>query len=69
VIKPLFSDLNRRLGPLVRSTALDITRDEPVAFGGLFRVVSLRKAAKREPAAHDDANATRSTSYAGHRRD
>jgi phosphatidylethanolamine/phosphatidyl-N-methylethanolamine N-methyltransferase len=42
-IKPLFSDLNRRLGPLVRATALDITRDEPSAFGGLFRVVTLTK--------------------------
>jgi phosphatidylethanolamine/phosphatidyl-N-methylethanolamine N-methyltransferase len=43
VIKPLFSDLNRRLGPLVRSTAFDCLRDEPVAFGGLFRIVILGK--------------------------
>jgi phosphatidylethanolamine/phosphatidyl-N-methylethanolamine N-methyltransferase len=43
VIKPLFSDLNRRLGPLVRAATLDITRDEPSAFGGLFRVVTLTK--------------------------
>jgi phosphatidylethanolamine/phosphatidyl-N-methylethanolamine N-methyltransferase len=53
VTKALFSsDLNRRLGPLVRSTGLATTRDEPVAFGGLFRVVTLRKAARRAP--HDD---------------
>jgi hypothetical protein len=39
----------------VRRTALDIIRDEPIAFGGLFRVVSLRKAAKRAPHAGDDA--------------
>jgi ubiquinone/menaquinone biosynthesis C-methylase UbiE len=44
VIKPLFSDLNRRLGPLVRSTQLAVTRDEPGAFGGFFRIVSLTKA-------------------------
>ena len=46
VIKPLFSDLNRRLGPLVRSTTLEITRDEPSAFGGLFRCRHPQKAAQ-----------------------
>jgi phosphatidylethanolamine/phosphatidyl-N-methylethanolamine N-methyltransferase len=51
VIKPLFSDLNRRLGPLVQSTQLEITRDEPGPFGGLFRVVTLRKAATKAPSA------------------
>jgi phosphatidylethanolamine/phosphatidyl-N-methylethanolamine N-methyltransferase len=51
VIKPLFSDLNRRLGPIVRATALAITRDEPSAFGGLFRVVTLQKAATGAPPA------------------
>lgn len=49
VIKPLFSDLNRRLGPLVRSTQLEITRNEPGAFGGLFRIITLKKAARRRP--------------------
>jgi ubiquinone/menaquinone biosynthesis C-methylase UbiE len=43
VIEPLFSDLNRRLGPLVQAAGLDLTRDEPSAFGGLFRIVTLRK--------------------------
>jgi phosphatidylethanolamine/phosphatidyl-N-methylethanolamine N-methyltransferase len=31
--KPLFSDLTRRLGPLIAGTPLVIERDEPVAFG------------------------------------
>ncbi|MPY87007.1 MAG: methyltransferase domain-containing protein [Luteitalea sp.] len=43
VVKPLFSDLNRKLGPLVKQTRLEIEHDEPVAFGGLFRVVALKK--------------------------
>jgi phosphatidylethanolamine/phosphatidyl-N-methylethanolamine N-methyltransferase len=39
--KPLFSDLNRRLGPLIAGTPLVIEHDEPVAFGGTYRVVTL----------------------------
>jgi len=42
--KPLFSDLNRRLGPLIAGTSVVIERDEPVAFGGAYRVVTLMKA-------------------------
>src|SRR5687768_14053199 len=41
--KPLFSDLNRRLGPLIARTPLVIEHDEPVAFGGSYRVVTLMK--------------------------
>jgi hypothetical protein len=41
--KPLFSDLNRRLGPLMAGTPLVIEQDEPVAFGGTYRVVTLVK--------------------------
>lgn len=41
--KPLFSDLNRRLGPLMTGTRLVIEHDEPVAFGGTYRVVALTK--------------------------
>jgi hypothetical protein len=41
VAKPLFSDLNRRLGPLIAGTPLAIEHDEPVAFGGTYRVVTL----------------------------
>jgi phosphatidylethanolamine/phosphatidyl-N-methylethanolamine N-methyltransferase len=43
VAKPLFSDLNRRLGPLVRSTQLVIEHDEPVAFAGVYRIATLKK--------------------------
>jgi phosphatidylethanolamine/phosphatidyl-N-methylethanolamine N-methyltransferase len=39
--KPLFSDLNRRLGPLIARTPLVIEHDEAVAFGGTYRVVTL----------------------------
>jgi hypothetical protein len=39
--KPLFSDLNRRLGPVMARTPLVIEHDEPVAFGGTYRVVTL----------------------------
>jgi ubiquinone/menaquinone biosynthesis C-methylase UbiE len=41
IASPLFSDLNRRLGPLVARTPLVIEHDEPVAFGGTYRVVTL----------------------------
>lgn len=39
---PLFSDLNRRLGPLIADTTLVIEHDESVAFGGTYRVVTLK---------------------------
>ena len=41
--KPLFSDLNRRLGPLVAGTPLAIEHDQPVAFGRTYRVATLIK--------------------------
>jgi ubiquinone/menaquinone biosynthesis C-methylase UbiE len=43
IAKPLFSDLNRRFGPLVAGTRLVIEHDEQVAFGGSYRVVTLVK--------------------------
>ena len=43
VAKPLFSDMNRRLGPLLAGTGLLVERDEPAAFGGMYRVITLRK--------------------------
>ena len=43
VAKPLFSDLNRRLGPLIAATPLVVEHDEPVAFGGTYRAVTLVK--------------------------
>jgi hypothetical protein len=39
----MFSDLNRRLGPLVATTPLVIEHDEPVAFGGTYRIATLVK--------------------------
>jgi phosphatidylethanolamine/phosphatidyl-N-methylethanolamine N-methyltransferase len=43
IAKPLFSDLNRRFGPLIAGTRLVVERDQPVAFGGTYRVVTLVK--------------------------
>jgi ubiquinone/menaquinone biosynthesis C-methylase UbiE len=43
IAKPLFSDLNRRFGPLIAGTRLVIEHDEAVAFGGTYRVVTLVK--------------------------
>jgi phosphatidylethanolamine/phosphatidyl-N-methylethanolamine N-methyltransferase len=43
IAKPLFSDLNRRLGPLIAGTRLVIEHDQAVAFGGTYRVVTLVK--------------------------
>lgn len=41
VAKPLFSDLNRRLGSLIAGTALVVEHDEPVAFGETYRIATL----------------------------
>lgn len=43
IAKPLFSDMNRRLGPLATGTPLEIEHDEPVAFRGMYRVATLKK--------------------------
>lgn len=43
VAKPLFSDMNRRLAPIVAGTNLEIEHDEPVAFGGVYRIATLVK--------------------------
>ena len=39
----LCTDMNRRLEPMVARAALAVEFDEPVAFGGLYRVVTLRR--------------------------
>jgi ubiquinone/menaquinone biosynthesis C-methylase UbiE len=44
VAKPSFSDMNRRLRPLLAGTGLVVEHDEPAAFGGMYRVVTLVKA-------------------------
>ena len=41
IAKPLFSDMNRRFGPLIAGTPLVIEHDQAVAFGGAYRVVTL----------------------------
>lgn len=41
--KPLFSDMNRRLGPLIGSAPVIVERDEPAAFGGMYRLVTLAR--------------------------
>jgi ubiquinone/menaquinone biosynthesis C-methylase UbiE len=43
VTRTLFSDINRRLAPVVHGTGLLIDRNEPAAFGGLFRSITLSK--------------------------
>jgi ubiquinone/menaquinone biosynthesis C-methylase UbiE len=45
IARPLFSDLNRRLGTLIAGTPLAVEHDEPVAFGGTYRVATLMKPA------------------------
>jgi len=54
VAKPLFSDMNRRFGPLLSGTGLTIERDEPAGFGGMYRIITLQK-----PLNDSDATATR----------
>ena len=39
----LFSDINRRLEPLVHGTGLVVDRNEPAGFGGVFRSITLSK--------------------------
>lgn len=43
VTRTLFSDINRRLEPLLEGTGLVVERDEPGAFGGAYRSVTLSK--------------------------
>lgn len=43
VARPLFSDMNRRLEPLIRHAPFRVERDEPAGFGGWYRVVTLRR--------------------------
>jgi ubiquinone/menaquinone biosynthesis C-methylase UbiE len=59
--KPLFSDLNRRLGPLIADTRLDIEQDEPVAFGGMYRLITLCKPRLSQPTAMPPSRPERGT--------
>jgi ubiquinone/menaquinone biosynthesis C-methylase UbiE len=46
--KPLFSDMNRRLGPLVAAAGLTVEHDEAAAFGGMYRIATLVKDVTRD---------------------
>lgn len=48
VARPLFTDLNRHLGRLIAGSGLEVIRDEPAAFAGWYRVITLRKADRRD---------------------
>ncbi len=39
----LFSSINRRIEKLVASTSLSLVENSPAAFGGVFRLIELRK--------------------------
>lgn len=43
IAKPLFSDMNRRLGPLIAGRQVTVEHDDPVAFGGMYRIATLLK--------------------------
>jgi ubiquinone/menaquinone biosynthesis C-methylase UbiE len=43
IAKPAFSDMNRRLGAIAAGTPVIVEHDDPVAFGGMYRVATLRK--------------------------
>lgn len=43
IAKPLFSDLTRRLGPMIAGSPLVVVHDDRAGFGGAYRVVTLEK--------------------------
>jgi ubiquinone/menaquinone biosynthesis C-methylase UbiE len=43
VTRTLFSDINRHLAPMVQGAGLRVDRNEPGAFGGMFREITLSK--------------------------
>ena len=49
IARPLFSDLNRRLGPIVATTALTLEHDEPAALRGVYRIATRTKPAAAPP--------------------
>ena len=52
VMKPLITDMNRRFGPMLAGNGLEVERDEPAAFGGMYRVITLHKPAVSSEPAH-----------------
>jgi phosphatidylethanolamine/phosphatidyl-N-methylethanolamine N-methyltransferase len=60
VTRTLFSDINRRLAPLIHGTGLVVERNDPAALGGVFRSITLSKpfAPSMSPeASHGSVNA------------
>jgi hypothetical protein len=47
-MKPVITDMNRRLGPMLAGKDLEVERDEAAAIGGMYRIVTLRKRAAAE---------------------
>ncbi|MGK2858599.1 MAG: class I SAM-dependent methyltransferase [Thermoanaerobaculia bacterium] len=47
VTAPLASHITRSLGPMLAATSLKVVRDEPAAFGGMFRAVVAVKSGER----------------------
>jgi ubiquinone/menaquinone biosynthesis C-methylase UbiE len=43
------TDLNRRLGPLLDASGLELVQEQPVLFGGLFKVFLIRKPLTNNP--------------------
>jgi phosphatidylethanolamine/phosphatidyl-N-methylethanolamine N-methyltransferase len=43
VARPLFTDINRHLGRIIAGSGLEVIRDEPAAFAGWYRVITLVK--------------------------
>lgn len=48
VARPLFTDINRHLGKIIAGSGLEVIRDEPAAFAGWYRVITLQKADRRD---------------------
>ena len=46
VTNALFSDVTRRLGPMLEGTGLQVVHREPAALGGRFEIVLLKKGAE-----------------------
>lgn len=50
VTNALFSDVTRRLGPMIEGTGLDVVHREPAALGGRFEIALLEKRGERHGA-------------------
>lgn len=44
--KVIATDINRRLGPILRASSLKIVHKEPAGFGGFFKIVLVKKEVK-----------------------